>query len=257
MPSMTASLRPVILATIAAAGAIACGGTEDGPDPTPTFADGLAAEQIMEKANEAGESVESLRVVQTEESKFLGEESRSKTETILVGEDVYMKITDEDGASELLQYRGRTYTRASEGDPWVPDPDLEGVTAAVSAAREFASEALIDPSFDLVRLPGETADGQEYYRVSAGLATRLEGDVVLEPFSDLIDISKRLPEQLIPDEAAVRLDFWIAVDDFNLHRWSLESTLYRDGEATFSSRRSAQASDFNEPLDLPGPLPQG
>lgn len=256
--------RPVAVLAVGAsltALAVACGGTEQGSfniTSSPTFTVALTADQIMERARAAGESVHSVRVVQTEQSEFLGELSESAMEMILLDDDQYMKMTDEDGVSELLHYGGHWYTRSSSGAPWEPDTDLEGVFAELPGLEQMAEEVLSDPSFSLTRLDDEVIDDQEFFRVHAELASRATDiHTILEDLAGGDGEIPPLPEELLPDEVSVTLDFWIGADDLNVYRWESNTALYKDGNPISSGRRVAEASAFNEQLELPGPLPDG
>jgi hypothetical protein len=240
---------------------VACGRTEQGnskAEPSPTFADGLTAEEIMERASEAGESVHSVRIVQTERNEFLGVVSESAFETILVNDDSYMKITDEDGVSEMLHYAGQWYKRSSSSGPWNLDPDLEGVFAQLPGLEQRAEDVLLDPSFALTRLEDQVAGGRKLLRVSAETSSRVtDARAILEALPDTDAEIPPLPDELLPDEVSVTLNFWVGANDFNLYRWEIESLAYKDGNPISSGRRIAEASGFNEQLELPGPLPGG
>jgi hypothetical protein len=241
--------------------AVACGGTEQGSfnvTSSPTFTVALTADQIMERASAAGESVYSVRIVQTEQSTFLGESSESATETILVDDDLYMRVADEDGISELLHYGGHWYTRSSSGAPWEPDTYLESMSAQLPGLGQTVEEVLSEPSFSLTRLDDEVIDSQQVHKVHAELASgATDFRSILEDLVGADGEIPPLPEELLPDEVSVTLDFWIGADDLNLYRWESNTALYKDGNPISSGRRVAEASAFNEQLELPGPLPDG
>ena len=239
---------------------VACGGAEESnsdAESSLTFSDGLTAKEIMQRASEAGESVRSVRTVQTERDEFLGEASDSEIEMILVDDDIYMKVTDEDGVSEILHYGGHWYARSSSGAPWELDPGLESVFAQLPGLKQRAEDVLLDPSFALTRLEDEVTDGRKLLRVRAETSSRItDARAILEALPDTDAEIPPLPEELLPDEASVTLDFWVGAEDFNIYRWIQEGALLRDGRLISSTRRTSEGLDFNEPLTLPGPLPE-
>ncbi len=238
---------------------VACGGAEQSnsdAESSPTFSDGLTAKEIMQRASEAGESIRSVRTVQTEQDEFLGEASESEIEMILVDDDLYMKVTDEDGVSEILLYGARWYKRSSSSGPWNLDPDLEGFFAQLPGLEQRAEDVLLDPSFALTRLEDQVVDGRKLLRVRAETSSRVtDAGEILEALPDTDAEIPPLPEELLPDEVSVTLDFWVGAEDFNIYRWKQEAALFRDGRLISSTRRTTEALDFNEPLTLPGPLP--
>lgn len=209
--------------------------------------------EILRRAVEVGRSVRSVRISSTHISEEGGERSETVEEEIRIGGDRYTRRADEAYLRESLEYGGRPYFRLPPAAEWKPAGDLGW------SERESTKEA--DPSlwselygydvgmFSSVERVGEEVLGdRRLIRVCGSLHA-------VVPPERRAKFSNHMRERL-PDSVSMTTDVWVDAETYYIHRIETEKKLYRSGRQIASSRNTVELSAFNEPLELPGPLPQ-
>lgn len=249
----------------------ACGpgdSTGANSDATPTFQDGLTADDILDQVRGIEEQPpKTARVRRTTVSAFGGRSKNDVTEMILVGDDLYgAHYEGDDPKSEFLYYRGKLYTRNDPGDAWVTKPQYEAFADALTSAKEEIVQSEDPKSLgsdaNSSRLANESVGGKESYQ----LAFSIE-NVDFDPsaFSETLSSEferetgeeiPTIPADYFPRSVSYEIRFWYAVSDLTFTRYQMRITATESGEEMELMRRTMEVLDRDQPLSLPGPLPE-
>jgi hypothetical protein len=236
----------------------------------------LTPKEILRKVLDAGRAVETFRVVETDVDDKSGRRTQHTTERIQVGDDVYSKVTDTDVGPdqiETLWLHGRVYHRGSPADEWrlshgtyVTLMEWKDERDGVDLKRsQYLGGAMCFLDFNsaagVERLEDDVVGGRRLIHLRANFTQPLHPP---DPESIRRELERvhpgklpPLPDALFhaPDYASGTIDLWIGAEDFHLYRTEAVGASYLRDEKHSAFRRTAEFSDFNEPLELPGPLP--
>jgi len=236
---------------------VACGGgAEEPPDPD-SFSDGLTAEEILERSNEARDDVHLFRIRESKSRDFLGIELSSITESVVAFENVYTVTDSESNIGdlhiEILYLDEAGYSRESADDNWETIEDLDVFLTIRSAVDE--SLRIVEPGdSQSVRLRDGEIDGMTMMRVRKNTTERSDTDALLNELCGELDEIECLPPSLIPNEMESEMIGWYGADDFLPYRLELDSVGRRDGEVVFELETVSEISDYGERIVMPNPL---
>jgi hypothetical protein len=230
--------------------------------------DELEPEDILRRAVEAGRSLTAIRIATSSAHYQDGELEEEAWLEIRVADDSYKRNLRT--GDEQLAYRGDRYARETDRASWRRLASVGFTLESASVDPWLASEVFgfaFSESQEFKRLPDETVDGRTLIHLateSTHTIPSLDTDTLREKMASIapgrlpVGFDDQLQAQLsrIPDRFSGTAHIWVSSEDFFVHRLEEKGTLYRASEEVGWFRKTTEFSDFNWPLELPGPLPE-
>jgi hypothetical protein len=233
------------------------------PTPTTTFADGLTAEEIVEKSAEAAANSTGARYRFTSVTEFEDADRELLVlEGVVEGANVHTTRIEGDGPQEMLVCGDEAYTRESSSEMWEElDPRLLELISGLANPLKGESSALADvDGSQLTRVPPTGSNGGRIHVIDVDYSA--DADYVDAFQQALVGIQELTPEgtegrEELPDISSdnweIRGRMVIGADDFLTYSTSLDITGEIEGVA-LTGEREYQFWDHNVELEVPCPV---